>query len=191
MPACLNRDSSRNGLFNTVNVPRGKPRVEFRGSEANCIDIGLINNMPDGALRSTERQFLTLLDTAADGVLVRLSLYALPGVPRNDSARAHINKFYAGIEDLWDRHLDGLIVTGTEPRAASLTDEPFWVSMTKVLDWAGDNTLSTIWSCLAAHAALLQSDGIVRRRPVRSATAFSSVNGSPITHCWRALPRVS
>src|ERR1019366_6550132 len=100
-------------------------------SEANCIDIGLINNMPDGALKSTERQFLTLLDAAADGVLVRLSLYALPGVPRNDSGRSHIGKFYSDIEDLWDRHLDGLIVTGTEPRASSLMDEPFWVSMTR------------------------------------------------------------
>jgi homoserine O-succinyltransferase len=32
------------------------------------------------------------------------------------------------------------------------------------VDWAGRNTHSTIWSCLAAHAALLHSDGIVRRR---------------------------
>jgi homoserine O-succinyltransferase len=55
-------------------------------------------------------------------------------------------------------------VTGTEPRAQNLRDEPYWESLTKVIDWAGHNTHSTVWSCLAAHAALLHSDGIGRRR---------------------------
>jgi len=52
---------------------RGTPPVEFRESDANCIDIGLVNNMPDAALKATERQFLTLLDAAADGMVVRLT----------------------------------------------------------------------------------------------------------------------
>jgi homoserine O-succinyltransferase/O-acetyltransferase len=60
--------------------------------------------------------------------------------------------------------LDGLIVTGTEPRAPMLSDEPYWPTMTKVVDWAEDHTTSTIWSCLAAHAAVLHQDGIQRRR---------------------------
>jgi homoserine O-succinyltransferase len=53
-------------------------------------------------------------------------------------------------------------VTGTEPRAPSLADEPYWRSLTRVLDWAQDNTASTVWSCLAAHAAVLHLDGIDR-----------------------------
>ena len=32
-----------------------------------------------------------------------------------------------------------------------------------MVDWARDNTASTIWSCLAAHAAVLHVDGIERR----------------------------
>ena len=35
--------------------------------------------------------------------------------------------------------------------------------MSEVIDWARHHTASTIWSCLAAHAAVLQSDGIKRR----------------------------
>ena len=35
--------------------------------------------------------------------------------------------------------------------------------MSKLVDWAKDHTASTIWSCLAAHAAVLHSDGIERR----------------------------
>jgi homoserine O-succinyltransferase len=135
----------------------------FDESTGACIHIGLINNMPDAALRATERQFLALLDSAANGVMVRLSLYALPDVPRTMEGQRHVS-CYSSIENLWDSHLDGLIVTGTEPRAPNLTDEPYWGSLTKVLEWAEQNTHSTIWSCLAAHAAILHLDGIGRRR---------------------------
>jgi homoserine O-succinyltransferase len=34
----------------------------------------------------------------------------------------------------------------------------------RVLDWAEENTLSTVLSCLAAHAGVLHSDGIERHR---------------------------
>jgi homoserine O-succinyltransferase len=33
----------------------------------------------------------------------------------------------------------------------------------RLLEWAGENTISTIWSCLAAHAAVLYLDGIPRQ----------------------------
>src|SRR5579872_1866396 len=131
---------------------------------AKCVHIGLINNMPNGALPATERQFLNLLSAAADGIDVRLSVYALPEVPRSEQGRRYINSSYCSLEKLWDSHLDGLIVTGTEPVAANLRDEPYWGSLTKVLDWAEQNTCSSIWSCLAAHAAVLHLDGIGRRR---------------------------
>ena len=128
------------------------------------LDIGVINNMPDGALQSTERQFLSLLDSAATGLSVRLTFYALPDVPRSDSGRRHVSSFYKSIENLWDRRLDGVIVTGAEPRTSNLSDEPYWTSLTRVLDWAEHNTHSAVWSCLAAHAAVLHLDRINRHR---------------------------
>jgi homoserine O-succinyltransferase len=60
--------------------------------------------------------------------------------------------------------IDALIVTGAEPRAASLPEEPYWRALTELVDWAEANTHSTIWSCLAAHAAVLHLDGIERQR---------------------------
>ena len=164
MPICLNPGSSSHELLKSTKADRGQSRVEFRESSARCLDIGLLNNMPDGALHSTERQFCTLLGAAAGGTVVRLSLYALQEVPRSDSGRRHIGRFYSGVEELRNRHLDGLIVTGAEPIAANLRDEPYWGSMTSVFDWAEQNTHSTVCSCLAAHAAVLHMDGIPRRR---------------------------
>jgi homoserine O-succinyltransferase len=134
------------------------------GSAPKSIHIGLINNMPDGALEATERQFRALLDSVSHGVNVCLSLYDLPGVPRTEVGRLHISRFYSPIESLWNRRLDGLIVTGAEPLAPNLKDEPYWGSLTKVLDWAEHNTHSTVLSCLAAHAAVQHIDGIGRRK---------------------------
>jgi homoserine O-succinyltransferase/O-acetyltransferase len=142
---------------------RRRSPVEFRESDANCLDIGVINNMPDAALEPTERQFRLLLDRASEGLVTRLTHYALPEVPRTDVGRRHVNSICSDIGDLWDSHLDGLIVTGTEPRAANLTAEPYWGSLTAVVEWAERHTHSTVWSCLAAHAALLHLDGIGRR----------------------------
>jgi homoserine O-succinyltransferase len=133
------------------------------GVGLNSLDIALINNMPSAALEATERQFRTLLDAAAGSIMVRLTLYTLPDVPRTDAGRRHVSSCCADISDLWNSHVDGIIVTGTEPRAPSLEDEPYWGSLTSLLDWAEHHTYSSIWSCLAAHAALLHMSGIVRR----------------------------
>ena len=129
----------------------------------NCISIGLINNMPDAALAATERQFTNLIRSATPNLIVRLKLFAMPDLPRGDAAHRTLGERYSDISALWDTPLDGLIVTGTEPRAKNLKDEPYWTSLSKVVDWARDNTFSTIWSCLAAHAAVLHADGLERR----------------------------
>ena len=161
MPVHLVGDASSHEFFVRAKCASNG---ELHESAAPSIHIGLINNMPDAALKATERQFLTLVDSAANGMAIHVSLYAMPGVPRSEGATRHLHRFYSGIENLWDRRLDGLIVTGAEPRAQNLKDEPYWESLTKVIDWAGHNTHSTVWSCLAAHAALLHIDGIGRRR---------------------------
>lgn len=160
MPLCLDRPSFRHI---DMDYPRGKPPVAFGESDAKCIEIGLVNNMLGAALETTERQFRTLLGAAAHGIAVRLRLLALPEVPRSELNRRHVSGFYSDISDLWDSHLDGLIVTGTEPRTPNLKKEPYWGSLARLLEWAEHHTYSSVWSCLAAHAALLHIDGIVRR----------------------------
>jgi len=149
----------------TLARARRLPRAAAAGrreSRPARIDIGLVNNMPDAALKATERQFRALLRAAADDVTVDLTLYTLPEVPRTDFGREEVSR-YSDLRDLWTSHHDGLIVTGTEPRAADLKDEPYWESLTSVLEWAENHTYSTILSCLAAHAGILHLDGIARR----------------------------
>jgi homoserine O-succinyltransferase len=127
------------------------------------LTIGLVNNMPDSALESTEHQFLTLIDEATANILVQVKLFAIDGIPRSERGHQHIRKHYSDTRELFSRGIDGLIVTGTEPRAPDLADEPYWSSLTELIDWAQRNTTTTLFSCLAAHAAVLHLDGVVRK----------------------------
>jgi homoserine O-succinyltransferase/O-acetyltransferase len=139
-----------------------RPAIERRGG--NHLSIGLVNNMPDAAWEATERQFLGLIRAAAADAVVCVNLFSIADVPRSDQTRTALAERYQDISELWDRSLDGLIVTGTEPRAADLRDEPYWSSFSELIVWARENTSSTVWSCLAAHAAVLRASGIERRR---------------------------
>lgn len=143
-------------------------------SHPDAMDIGLVNNMPDAALQATERQFTALIGKAAAAVPVRLHLFALPGVERGPEAARMIAERYGSTDALPRAALDALIVTGCEPRAPALTDEPFWPDFTRLVDWAAANTVSTFWSCLAAHAAVLHLDGIGRHRLPHKRTGLFS-----------------
>jgi homoserine O-succinyltransferase len=139
---------------------RLKARRHPAGSE--WIEVGLVNNMPEAALEATEQQFLELLGAAAGDSWVHLRFFSLPGVPRSERGRSYLSRSYHDAADIRHAKLDGLIVTGTEPKAADLADEPYWPAFTQLVDWAARNTISTVWSCLAAHAAVLHLDGIAR-----------------------------
>jgi homoserine O-succinyltransferase/O-acetyltransferase len=125
--------------------------------------VGLVNNMPDAALEATERQFRSLLLAASGEFSIYLRIFSIPEQSRSEVGREYVRQRCLTIDTLWTGRLDGLIVTGTEPRAQHFPDEPYWPSLTRLIEWAGANTISTIWSCLAAHAAVYHLDGIKRR----------------------------
>jgi len=148
----------------TAIIDRGLSAPEPHAPEAHAeprpLQVGLINNMPDSALRAAERQFHELLD--ASGVPVRLRLYALPSVARSPAGEAELTHGYRGLRELLETPLDALIVTGAEPKAPRLEQSPYWDELVEVLNWAERERISTLWSCLAAHAAALYLDGIER-----------------------------
>jgi homoserine O-succinyltransferase/O-acetyltransferase len=164
MPVSFNTNPSSYDGQSCTEVLCAKPSAQCVERASKNLTIGLINNMPDAALEATERQFLALLESASEGFSIRLQLYALPRVPRNEAGARRLSSLYSSVESLWNTQLDGLIVTGREPLTPNLADEPYWESFTKVVDWARNNTYSAVWSCLAAHAAVLYMDSVGRVR---------------------------
>jgi homoserine O-succinyltransferase len=158
MPVLLDRGHSRSVV---LGAPSGLSASDF--TSQHTLDVALINNMPDAAIEATERQFANLIAAASGHTLVRLRVFSLDEVPRSPAALRYIDETYFPIDSLCADPPDGLIVTGAEPRAAALTDEPYWKALTHIIDWAEYATVSTVWSCLAAHAAVLHMDGIKRR----------------------------
>jgi len=143
---------------------QARSSADFVGGARPDLVIGLMNNMPDAALQATERQFSSLLSAASAGLNVRLVRCRITSIPRSEAAESHLRENYVDVESLLGSEIDGLIVTGREPLTADLRDEPYWDTFVEVLEWAREKTASTIWSCLAAHAAVLHMDDIQRVR---------------------------
>jgi len=139
-------------------------RPTQRVASGDPVVIGLVNNMPDAALHSTENQFAGLLRAASGDDAVRLRLTSLPELPRSPEALEQIRSSYWPLAELLAEGVDALIVTGTEPRAPVLTEEPYWQRFVELLAYARESTVASIWSCLAAHAVVLELDGIERQR---------------------------
>ncbi len=127
--------------------------------------------MPASA--ATEHQFVSLLERASGGMDVSLSFYTLPDFATEAAGArdAASVRRYQSTEVLYTlapgAAPDALLVTGREPLTADLRNEAYWGSFVSLLEWARGNTLSTVWSCLAAHAAVLHLDGIARRRSIK------------------------
>jgi homoserine O-succinyltransferase len=180
------------GIASPALVPAEGDLARDRGGAE--LTIGLINNMPDSALKATERQFMKLLQAAAGPRSIRFHCFSLPSVRRSPEAKWHVESEYSELSDLRRARFDGLIVTGAEPIAPELDQEPYWRDLTELIDWAKSNTRSTIWSCLAAHAAVLHLDRVERRRlPSKCHGIFDceTVAGDPLTRDAPAPLKVS
>lgn len=163
MPIVIDIDSREHHLFSRA-PNEAAHAMASREKGRDCLDIGLINNMSDSALMPTERQLFDLLTAAAGSLLVRLHFYTMETTPRSEWGRDYVRRYYRGTDDLLNRSLDGIIVTGAEPRAASLPEEPYWTTFAQIVDWAKENTVSSVYSCLAVHGAVLHTDGVARHK---------------------------
>ena len=131
--------------------------------EGRRIAIGLINNMGDEALKTTERQFRSLVAEAAGDFDVSFRIFAMKSTKRSPRALEYIHARYEPVSAAMDGDLDALIITGAQPQANHLSEEPYWEELAELIDWAKLHTTSTILSCLAAHAGVLHLDRIERQ----------------------------
>jgi len=123
-----------------------------------ALTIGLVNLMPAAARASTAAQFASLLPAAA-----HLRHFTLADIPAILATR-----------------LDGLIVTGAEPAAAAMANEPCYPAIAALADWAAGNTAGVIFSCLAAHAAVQHLDGLHREKlPAKLSGVFTCQKATP------------
>lgn len=127
------------------------------------LHIGLLNMMPDAALRATEQQFIRLLGSANQIVQIYVHPFTVPGLARAPETRAYIDAFYEPFERLQEDGLDGLVISGANVTNPSLELEAFWDPLREVIGWASEEVTSVLCSCLATHALVQLFHGVERR----------------------------
>lgn len=145
---------------------RWTPTAEAR----RAVDVALVNNMPDAAFEATEQQFTELVRAGAGGRPVEVRLSSVPGDRRCELVRRRLADRYEPLDELYRRPPDAVIVTGSEPRRTDLRDEAPWSHLSELVRWAVGATSSAVFSCLSAHAALLELSGLERRPLGRKAS---------------------
>ncbi len=163
MPVTLLRPSTQT----PTNLRERRLRRGAVRDRGRRLRIELVNNMPDAAVFSTQRQFIRLLEEAAARFDVTLGFLTLASVSRGDEARSEMAALYRAPTDFAAAPPDAIIVTGAEPRAPELDQEPYWRELTNLFDAARAHAHATLSSCLAAHAYVLHRDGVRRRRYAR------------------------
>jgi homoserine O-succinyltransferase len=118
------------------------------------LHIGLLNMMPDKALAATERQFFRLVGESNPIAQFYVHPFSLPELERSPEGQAHVDKYYESFEQIQEKGLDALIITGANVIGPELANQPFWQPLIKVIDWAWENVTSTLCSCLTTHAVL-------------------------------------
>ena len=131
------------------------------------LHIGLLNMMPDAALGATERQFFRLVGESNPIAQFFVHPFTLDALPRGESARRHIERYYDSFDDIKNKGLDALIMTGINVKGPDLSQEDFWDPLIEVAEWAHENVTSTLCSCLATHAVLHFRYGQKRVRQAR------------------------
>ncbi len=141
------------------------PRDAALQQDIRELHIGLLNMMPDAALSATERQFFRLVGESNQIAQFYMHPFTLKELARGPEGRAHVSHYYESFEKIQAEGLDALIITGANVSQPDLAQEPFWVPLIEVIDWAYQNVTSTLCSCLATHAVMQFRYG-QKRRPL-------------------------
>src|SRR5205807_10300872 len=103
--------------------PRRAPVSSTRCDGA--IFVGLVNNMPDAALASTEAQFSALLAAAAGSHSVQMRVSSMPEIPRGRDNRASIASGYCTIETPLGADTDAINATRNEQLISRRADATY------------------------------------------------------------------
>ena len=118
--------------------------------------IGILNLMP--LKETTETHLIRMLSNTPIQVEIVL-LYTKTHTPKHTSTE-HLESFYQSFDDLENKKLDGLIITGAPIEHLPFEDVLYRKELTKILDWANSHVTSTLHICWGAQAALYHYFGI-------------------------------
>jgi homoserine O-succinyltransferase len=135
--------------------------------------IGLINLMPAATMEVTELQWLRYMSDTVLQIEPVLIKFDQDFRERSGASRENILSRYQAFNEVAEKGLDGLIITGGNLELADIQfgeqkvgldfeQLKFYEQLRDIIFWARENVYSTIYSCIASHFALDQLYGLKR-----------------------------
>lgn len=120
------------------------------------IEIAIVNLMPTKI--ATETQLMRLLGNSP--LQVNVSLIRTDSYLSRHTSEDHLNKFYQTFEQIKDKKLDGMIVTGAPVEQMPFEEVAYWRELEQIMKFTETNVTSTIYICWGAQAGLYYHYGI-------------------------------
>lgn len=118
--------------------------------------VAILNLMPTKI--ATETQILRLLGNSplqVDVTLLRTATYE-----SKNTGADHLLNHYTTFEAVRREKFDGLIITGAPVEQLEFEAVDYWPELTRIMDWAETDVVSTFNICWGAQAALYHRYGI-------------------------------
>ena len=75
----------------------------------------------------------------------------------------HLKQFYCVIDQIKDRHFDGMIITGAPLDYVKCEDTAYWKEVCKIMEWTKTHVHCTFHLCWGAYAGLYYHLGVEKR----------------------------
>lgn len=154
-------------------------------SDIRSLRFAILNLMPSGVKKRTERQFARLLGHTPLHVDIDLLLpvpYEKLENPEDLDIDEHLAAFYKPWEEVQDECYDGLIVTGAPVEHLDWDKVRYWKQLKRIIDWSRTQVTTRIFVCWGAQAALKHLYDLEKRDlPKKAFGVFSHTVEDP-TH---------
>lgn len=155
MPVCIPDTLPAAKILASENIPVVS-RAEISRQDIRPLHIAVLNLMP--TKEATEAQLLRLLGSTPQ--YVQVSFLRTATYESQNTSPEHMKTFYCTFDEIRNEYFDGLIITGAPVEHMDFHDVQYWCELVRVMDWAKENTRSTLFICWAAQAALYHFYGI-------------------------------
>jgi homoserine O-succinyltransferase len=124
------------------------------------IEIGILNLMP----LKEDNELQTLRSLSNTPLQVNVTFLTVSSHASVHTSQKHLEQFYVTLDDIWDRNLDGLIITGAPVEHLEFEQVDYWEEVCDVMDWAKTHVTSTLHVCWGAQAGLYHYYGINKHK---------------------------
>ncbi len=119
-------------------------REDALKQDIRAIRIGILNIMPEAEAYEYSLLFplgRTLIQI--EPIWIRLKTHEYKSTDKN-----HLKKLYISFEEaVYERHLDGLLLSGAPVEAISFEDITYWQEIIEIIGYARQNIVSTLGVC--------------------------------------------